>query len=86
MQQSVNFLFCLTGVAAQCPPDYAYVAGRCFLFHPYDDDTFTEALVTCQFLGGSLAKIDNCSLMLEVAQYIIENGMCNNFRIYYNEN
>ena len=35
---------------------------------------FNDAVQICDFYGGSLAKVDDCNLLGEIAQFIEVNG------------
>ena len=35
---------------------------------------FYDAVQICDFYGGSLAKVDDCNLLGEIAQFIDANG------------
>ena len=59
-----------SGASAQCPPLYEFVGGKCFLFLPALNETFANATEICASFDGTLAKIDDCGLLTEVANYL----------------
>ena len=62
------------GACAQCPPNYTLVGDRCLWFMSDLDLVYSDALQICNIYGGSLAKVDDCNLLGEIAQYIYANG------------
>ena len=68
----LNFYF--PGANAQCPANYEYIGGRCFLFLFDEVQNFFDASISCQFFGGKLAKLDDCEVMGELFKYFEKNG------------
>ena len=70
----IKYFLLLLGTGAQCPPSYTLVGGRCFWFMNNVLRNFMDAADLCDFYGGSLAKVDDCNLLGEIAQFAEVNG------------
>ena len=67
----------VSGTYAQCPTNYVSLGGKCLLFLPVVEQSFEEAIYTCMYYGGNLAKISDCNDFGEVANFLESNaGMC----------
>ena len=70
----IHFFLFFAGITAQCPTDFAYLGGKCLLFLLDALSQWEDADPLCRSFNATLAKIDDCSLLTEIGDYIDKYG------------